>query len=348
MKNSLITTFILCSITALPLGAAENSRFEALKQRINNKNNQAPTVINPETPLINPNQDQVMAVGDLSNSPVGTASSIIPAGTIAPPEETAKKPTLRTEAFRQFLDKAFPLTPEQIVELQSREDKNQQIINTSVMPPPRPISSTLTVDLSPGQTPPVVRLSAGYVSSIVFVDNSGQPWPIADYSVGNPKNFNIQWDKKTNALFIQNTAPYISGNLALRLAKLDTPIIISLVTNQREIDYRVDLQINARGPNASPLIGGEDTPNKASSNLLNVLDGLPPTGSKELEVPAGLGQAWLINNKIIFRTKLTVLSPAWISTVRSADGTQVYELSKTPLILASLNGKAIKIELKGL
>jgi intracellular multiplication protein IcmK len=132
------------------------------------------------------------------------------------------------------------------------------------------------------------------------------------------------------------------------LAELDTPIMISLVTGQREVDYRIDLQIRAHGPNALAPIVTDSLPNSTSPSLLSVLDGVPPTDSIELKVSGDYGRAWVYNNKLIFRTKLTLLSPAWTSSVSSPDGTKVYELMKTPLILASQNGKPIKIELTGM
>lgn len=261
---------------------------------------------------------------------------------------TNKQPTIRDEAFKQLLNKTLPLRPEQIIELRKELDKSQQAVQTPANTPPQPMSSTLTVDLSPGATPPVVRLATGFVTSIVFVDATGQSWPVIDYSLGNPKNFNIQWDKKTNSLFIQSTAAYVTANLAVRLAELDTPIMISLVTSQREVDYRVDLQVLAHGPNALAPIVNDNLPNSTSTSLLSVLDGIPPTDSIELKLSGNYGRAWLYNNKLIFRTKLTLLSPAWTSSVSSLDGTKVYELMKTPLILVSQNGKPIKIELTGI
>ncbi len=256
--------------------------------------------------------------------------------------------SLKEEAFQRLLDTKIPLSPEQILKLNQELDKNQKAIRTSPTTPPQPISSTITIDLSPGTPPPLVRLSSGFVSSLVFVDSTGQPWPIADYSLGNPQDFNIQWDKKTNALFIQSTVSYVTANLAIRLAKLDTPIMISLVTGQRDVDYRVDFQIRAHGPNALPVIGETSHPSFAMPpSLLKVLDGIPPENSKELQVSGDVGRAWYYNDKVIFRTKLVVLSPAWNATVSSADGTKVYEFMQTPLILASENGKTVKIEISG-
>lgn len=265
------------------------------------------------------------------------------------PNPNTKVTTLRDQAFKQLSDKIAPLTPEQIMQLRKDQDNAQRAVATFPNTPPRPVSSTLIVDLSPGITPPIIRLAAGFVTSIVFLDVTGQAWPIADFNLGNPKNFNIQWDKKTNTMFIQSTTAYNTGNLAIRLATLDTPITLSLVSGQREVDYRIDLQVNGRGPNALPALVGDGLPAAVNFNLLSVLDGVPPPGSTELDVCAAFGRAWISSQgKLIFRTKLTVLSPAWAATVSSADGTHVYEMAPTPLILASQDGKTIKIELKGM
>jgi intracellular multiplication protein IcmK len=255
--------------------------------------------------------------------------------------------TLRDQAFKDLLDKISPLTPEQIIEMRRQQDRTQRAVAAPVEPPPRPVSSTLIIDLSPGATPPVIRLGFGFVTSLVFVDSTGQSWPISDYNLGNPKGFNIQWDKKTNTLFVQSTTMYNTGNLALRLATLDTPVMISLVSGQREVDYRVDVQVPGRGPNASTAIVGDNLPSGPNPFLLSVLDGVPPAGSQEIEVSGGYGRAWLHKGKLIFRTRQAILSPAWSATVSSLDGTHVYEMNPTPLIIVSQNGKPMKIVLRG-
>lgn len=262
--------------------------------------------------------------------------------------EQQKTSTIRDEAFKQLLNKTIPLKPEQIIELHKHLDKSQKAVHTPPTAPPQPISSTITIDLSPGATPPVIRLATGFVTSLVFVDSTGQPWPVVDYSLGNPSKFNIQWDRKTNALFIQSMETYVTANLAVRLGDLDTPIMLSLVSGQKEVDYRIDLQIRAPGPNALPPVVDSISSYSAPPSLLSVLDGVPPTGSTELKVSGNYGRAWLHNGSLIFRTKLTILSPAWKNSVTSLDGTKVYELMETPLILASQQGKPVHIELSGM
>jgi len=259
----------------------------------------------------------------------------------------APQTTIRDEAFKEVLNKTFPLDAQQIKTLRLEHEVTQDAIHANPLVPPQPISSTIHVDLSPGAHPPIVRLAAGFVSSLVFLDSTAQPWPVLDYSLGNSEYFNIQWDSKTNALFVQSLKDNVTGNIAIRLAELDTPIMMSFVSGQREVDYRVDIQIPGRGPFATaPVV--ESIGSFTSSVLLNVLDGVPPAGSVEVGVANQHGRAWIYEGRLLFRTKLTLLSPAWGATVSSSDGTRVYELVQTPLLVASKDGKAVNITLSGL
>lgn len=111
------------------------------------------------------------------------------------------------------------------------------------------------------------------------------------------------------------------------------------------MDVRVDLRIPGLGPNATPIFDG--LPGTQSPALLALLDGISPTGAKALKASACDDCVWLFGGKLYLRTSYTVLSPAWNSTLSSADGTHVYEMQPTPLILASYNGKTIKIKVEG-
>lgn len=252
---------------------------------------------------------------------------------------------LRNQAFGKMVNTALPLSPNQIQMLRSLYDATQRAAVAYPGTPPRPTSTSIAVNLAPGSTPPVIRLSAGFVTSLVFVDSTGAPWPIDSYSLGNPTAFNIQWDRKSNILLVQAITSHRMGNLAVILKGLNTPVMLDLNPGQAAMDARVDLRIPGLGPNATPIFDG--LPGTQSPALLALLDGIPPTGAKALKASACDDCVWLSGGKLYLRTPYTVLSPAWISTLSSADGTRVYEMQPTPLILASYNGKTIKIKVEG-
>lgn len=146
---------------------------------------------------------------------------------------------------------------------------------------------------------------------------------------------------------IQALTPYTFGNLAVRLQGLSTPVMLTLIPGQRAVDYRVDLRIQATGPNAVPVpVTG--LPGNANPELLGVLDGIPPQGSTEVQVSDSGVQAWLRNDQLFVRTHYTILSPAWIATMSSADGTKAYQMPKAPLLLASEDGRIVQLKIEGL
>lgn len=271
---------------------------------------------------------------------------------LSPERKKSLEEMQRDQAFGSLIDDVLPMSPDQIVKIHKYYDLTLQARATPANPAPTPSIRSETVSTEPGSDIPVIRLSAGFVTSVLFTDaNCGSPWKLRSYSIGDPATFNIQWDHKGNTIFIQSMKAYAHGNLAIQLWGLDTPIMLELVSGPRMLDSRVDFKVPGRNPDceAPPIIsGGISSVANVNSMLINILDGVPPRGSIKLHVAGGPGEAWLVDNKIFFRTKLTLLSPAWVSSVSSPDGTHVYELMLTPSILASENGKTIDIKLSGL
>lgn len=291
--------------------------------------------------------------------PPGVAPAPV-APTAAPPATTAPIVTEgsdpRDQAFTDTTDSLLPLTPDQIRTLHALFSHTQRAVGEAPGIPPRPTSTSKIVNLSPGATPPIIRLSAGFVSSLVFLDASGAPWPIEAYDLGDPRSYNIQWDRKSNMLMVQAISEYKSGNLAVMLRGLNTPVMLTLLPGQRAVDYRVDLRIPGLGPNATPSLSSVGTssgsleilPGASNPLLLDVLNGIPPPGSRSLNIAGRDCQVWLLGKKMFVRTRLTILSPAWISTLSSADGMHAYEMLQTPVLLASENGKMVKLTIQGL
>ncbi|HVT63473.1 MAG TPA: DotH/IcmK family type IV secretion protein [Legionellaceae bacterium] len=251
-------------------------------------------------------------------------------------------------AFKNVEGQLFPLDPERIQELRKKYNQTEFAKNTDIETPPKPTATSQFVNLSPGSTPPVIRLSQGFVSSLVFLDSTGAPWPISAFDLGDPSSFNIQWDKTSNTLMIQAMKLYNYGNLAVRLEGLNTPVMLTLIPGQKAVDYRVDLRVQGYGPNAKSMPMEEGLPPSASDVLLHVLDGVPPAGSTRLVVSGGDARAWLLDNKMFVRTNLTILSPGWIGSMTSADGTHAYEMQKSPVLLVSWHGKVMQLKIEGL
>jgi len=255
---------------------------------------------------------------------------------------------INKKAFKDMTDSLYPLSPEQIVNLKQTYQTAEYAQASPAGTPPKPTATSQFVNLSPGSTPPVIRLSQGFVSSLVFLDSTGAPWPISAYDLGDPTAFNIQWDKTSNTLMIQAQKLYNYGNLAVRLKGLNTPVMLTLIPGQKAVDYRVDLRVQGYGPNANTMPQETGIPQEASDLLLHVLDGVPPPNSQRLIVSGGDARAWLSNEKMYIRTNLTILSPGWLASMTSADGMHAYEMQKSPVILVSWHGKVMQLKVEGL
>ncbi len=252
-------------------------------------------------------------------------------------------------AFRSMLRNLMPLSPQQILRLRQMYNVTKFAEASHAGTPPKPVSTSQFVKLSPGSTPPVVRLAKGTVSSVIFLDQTGAPWPIVAYDLGNPKSFNIQWDRKSNILMIQSQDLYITANLAIRLQGLNTPVMLQLIPGQREVDYRVDMRIQGYGPNAKLLPIGKGLPNGNNAILLGVLDGIRPPKSTALEVLGGAADVWTTKHDLFIRTRMTLISPGYKWSYESADGMHAYQVPNpnASVLLASDHGQLVTLHIKG-
>ncbi len=275
-----------------------------------------------------------------------TASSVPNATSVS--NSPADDQIIDEKAFQSVTRQMFPLSPEEILRVKQMYHTNEFAQASTPGTPPKPTATSQFVNLSPGSTPPVIRLSQGFVSSLVFLDSTGAPWPISAYDLGDPSSFNIQWDRTSNTLMIQSLKLYTYGNIAVRLKGLNTPVMLTLVPGQKAVDYRVDLRVQGYGPNAKSMPTEEGLPPSASSLLLHVLDGVPPPGSQRLTVSGGDARAWILDEKMYVRTNLTILSPGWLASMTSADGMHAYELQKSPVLLVSWHGKVMQLKVEGL
>lgn len=351
-----------CSVSNLVFAAdtTMQNQIETSKQTVQSAANTESN--SPSSPLLVTGNNG--NAGDPNDAAVAAAASANPASIVAQPsaegssENAASQPVSsnafgRTPngraAFTQMVRNLMPLDPNQITTLRSMFDQSQRAVANYPGIPPKPTSSSILVNMSPGAAPPVIRLRAGYVTSLVFLDSTGQPWPVTGYDLGNPKAFNIQPsapDGKSNTLIVQALDHYEEGNLAIMLKDQNTPVMLTLMPGQRAVDYRVDLRMPGIGPNG--LVAMSGLPQTENPVLLSFLDGVPPSDAKLLTIEGAPAQAWFYQGHLFLRTRVTVLSPGWIASMNSPDGTYVYELVKTPVVLASQRGQMLQLSIKGL
>src|SRR3989338_7785784 len=201
-KFSLILFCFGCFILTVSLAADNNQdsniqlqlqRLEQAKANASNPNSNNAT-IGKSPSSINSTSNSVSAVPTPSTDSNSTNKKSEAS------QATAALSSVSDQAFVGMSNSVLPLSPEQIKTLRALFNASQKAASTYPGVSPRPTSSDVIVNLAPGATPPIVRLRGGYVTSLVFVDSTGASWPIKAYDIGDPKAFNVVWDKKSNVL----------------------------------------------------------------------------------------------------------------------------------------------------
>lgn len=252
------------------------------------------------------------------------------------------------------LEMAAPMSAEQVRELMQELYRRNMATreNFTNRPPARAVTSLHTLDLSPGATPPVVRVAVGQGSVLSFADAAGRPWEIVDNI-----NFN------GNAFDVRLIGPHLytialrepsAANISIVLKDLPRPIVITAVPAQNEVDYLVEFTVPrflGGQPPANALVTAADpsAPVFNAQTLLGYLYRTPPRDAVPLRVEGLPGvQAWQSSpNTMVLRTDGMVMLPAWLRRHVSTDGMAVYEVPLSPVVSISQNGQVHRGALSG-
>lgn len=251
--------------------------------------------------------------------------------------------------FKEALKMIAPMSPEQIEEYNRQLDardrargKDVDTINSS--------TRSIRLSMKPGEMPPVIKVSPGWVTTVNFSDVTGAPWPVLSVTTGNAEAYQILSPGApgdTNMITISTRQPYIKSNIAVTLIGANVPLMMTLDPTQPNIDVRVDAQVDQRGPKAAyDMLSGRGIAPTNDSMMLAFLDGVPPDGAKKLQVGDREVQAWRYEEQLYIRTSRTMLSPAYLSKQSNVSGTNVYVLNEAPVLLLSDNGRMFSVMIK--
>lgn len=251
----------------------------------------------------------------------------------------------KEQAFDSALNGMMPMTPDQIKALLDKYKVTRQASEERIGGMPKPEIKVQTVSLDPGTEPPVIKLSPGHVTSVTMLDMTGQPWPIQNVSWGG--NFEVISPEEGGHLIrVSPLAAHEVGNMSVQLVNLKTPVTFTLETQLDVVQYRFDARIPEMGPLATaPIIDpGVTTTAGSDKALVQVLDGTPPAGTIKMRVEGvdPRTSVFKIGESTYLRTPLTLLSPGWSASVRSADGMTVYAVNNSPVFLLSDRGKMVR------
>jgi len=250
-------------------------------------------------------------------------------------------PNQELSNYQAAVDQVSPLTPAQIRALRKRVDESRRAANTDPTQPPKPVYSVQTVDLSPGAPPPIVRVS-DLGSAVTFVDATGNPWDIVEVNNLAKGRFDVVHPvHEVPTITITADGAYVEGDVAVFLKGLSFPVVMKMVAGQRETDYRLDVRIPRRGPNATAVSREAPAIGLPNDVMQSILDGTQTaqeaTPVKIENAPAGM-TAFAEGDHIMLRTSLFLTNPAFFGSIAGADGTHVYDIPRTPVVTVTENG----------
>jgi intracellular multiplication protein IcmK len=264
----------------------------------------------------------------------------------------ARRERARERAFERTEDAAMPMTPAQLGALIQSLETTEAV--SSSQSPPEAVMTAEALDLNAAR-PPVVRVGQGFGTSLLFTDRTGKIWPITAYQGFNKGLFDVSAsttsgdkDDLPTVLVVQPVASRGAGNLVVALKGLDTPVVLTLALGQRTVDARKEYQLPLPGPNAAPEYRAA-SPGGVGGDLLNVLNGLPPSAAA-VRVPIGgvepEAMAWRDGDALYLRTVAEVYSPEYDQRASHPSGLRAYRLPDVPVLLVSFNGNLTELTLK--
>ena len=264
------------------------------------------------------------------------------------PSEEELKELARQQAFEAALQSLLPLRPDEVREvIETFKEVRKATEEAAQEPIPRPEMKVETISLDPSRTPPVIKTATGHVTSLTILDVTGAPWPIQDVSWGGEFDV-LTPGEGGHVLRVTPLSAHGIGNMSIRLVGLATPITFSLRTQREVVDYRFDARIPEFGPFADPPLIDQGSSIAAGDAVMTaVLDGIVPQEAEKLVVSGTDGRttAWALDGTIYVRTPLTMLSPAWDSSIASGDGMKVYTIEDVPVVLLSDRGQIVRAHL---
>ena len=209
--------------------------------------------------------------------------------------------------------------------------------------PINPVSRSIDLTLKPGEKPPLVHMALGNASTLTISDATGQPWPILSVTTGNPAAFSASMAGKageSNIIVVAPKSNVAQSNLVVTLVGYPVPLLLMLKSGYHDVDFRLDMRVAARGPNALYDTSNVNMlPPTADAKMQAFLDGTPPDGAKKLQTSAGGVDAWAFGDQIYVRTSYAVLSPAYTAKSSNVSGVSVYVMQDAPVLIVSDNGQ---------
>lgn len=257
----------------------------------------------------------------------------------------------RSEAIKESMSEQYPLSPEEIIQFRKMQKEINKAQNTPINNGVK--TSIRTVDLDIGSAEAItLSVASGFASSMVFYDESGNPWPVQGEIIGNDLAFKseIVGEQKHIAIF-EILQDFAESNALINLQGLPIPLVIRLKGTDSTVDSRLSVRIPRIGPNTE--VGEIYMPegvDNAPDEILEMLNGGELLSGEEYELNGVSGTVYFSEGSLYIRSKAKLLSPPinppLSMEMQSPTGYNVYKIPPVTQLLFSQNGELKEAEVK--
>lgn len=271
----------------------------------------------------------------------------------AAPESLAEDPverlweefTLPDSEVGRAVRQGLPLTPEQIGKILALLSQYRETVARESRPVPEIVSREITLSLRAGESAPAVSTQMGYPTSVVFIDATGEPWPVESLVVEEAFGPSEE-SPGGHVVYVTPAQRFLHGSALVQLHSLSMPVVLELRPGKGRVDGRLVVRVSRAGPNADPIaVERAEAFGPGDPVISAFLHGHAPPQAQRIEVRGGNGRdrAWWLEDAIYLRTAKTLLAPQAQAWERGANGDIVYRIADTPYALVSADGARVRL-----
>lgn len=280
---------------------------------------------------------------------------LAPAGQLQATETAQDKlrKSMINEGFKEQQDMVLPLVPQQIEAYKDHVDQTKRAI---VEEKPQTSTASRNLKLEASAEIPEILLTPGYITSIVFYDSTGEPWPITSCSLGNSNAFKVIVPEGLlpgNMINVQGLQKFANSNIILTIKDFSLPIVLNLQTTGMKgkdavTNSMISFRANRMGPNAKQPIIGNPIQTSINKTMMTFLNGVPPKEAIDISTVSEHEDMdmWRYEGSLYLRTYNPVVWPAWDLLANGSEGLILYKLPDVPNVIVSVNGKKVSLDIE--